>query len=77
MSYRLVDIMQRKEREIEKEKEREKKDRNLCLYTSAIFLLLIVASVYLDFNRILLDILSQNVLEEKHTSGFSNFPNLN
>ena len=77
MSYRLVDIMQRKEREIEKEKEREKKDRNLCLYTNAIFLLLIVASVYLDFNRILLNILSKNVLEEKHTSGFSNFPNLN
>ena len=77
MSYRLIDIMQRKEREIEKEKEREKKDRNLCLYTSAIFLLLIVASVYLDFNRILPNILSQNVLEEKHTSGFSNFPNLN
>ena len=60
MSYQLIDIMQRKDREIERERERYivKKDRNLCLYPNTIFLLLIVALFHLDLNRIKFSILA-------------------
>ena len=51
MSYRLIDIMQRNERDIEKEREREKKIA-IHVYIPMLFFSIIVAPFYLDFNRI-------------------------